>query len=298
MHIDSIYKYKYFIESFADNADVINDNLKLLRGKKKSEIDYNDYYKLYTASLNLIDFASTFTDLPYVNTLVDTTELFKIKRNTTAILSVARSAGELYVDVRTKNYSSAIVNSVTILDALLNFNMAFESEKLRRDYDIANGKLKTVVDSIAIKECKKRKIRRFIRNIDYQDITNANGNYTLTLNLIKGNKNLKGVTLAEAQEQALKDVLVAKLNIGTSEQKDAIRNKILKYGSFIFSPGAFISIGIPKAPISFNIGWQVTPFITKVTASENTFQPSMFRFSMGICVDMPMFNLWSRPFKK
>ena len=63
----------------------------------------------------------------------------------------------------------------------------------------------------------------------------------------------------------------------------------------IISPGVFYSIGIPKTPISVNLGYQVTPFLREVSASDNTFKTSYSRFSISICVDIPVLNFYTKP---
>ena len=59
----------------------------------------------------------------------------------------------------------------------------------------------------------------------------------------------------------------------------------------IISPGLFVSWGIPKSPISVNLGYQLTPILRGVTATENKLQQSLSRFSIGVCVDIPILNI-------
>lgn len=63
----------------------------------------------------------------------------------------------------------------------------------------------------------------------------------------------------------------------------------------IISPGIFYSVGIPKSPISLNIGYQVGPLLRKVTAIKNDYDKSYGRFSVSICVDLPLLNLYNKP---
>ena len=66
----------------------------------------------------------------------------------------------------------------------------------------------------------------------------------------------------------------------------------------IFSPGAFLSIGIPKTPLSFNIGAQMGPNLRKVNADAakgNDFSDKIYwRFSTSLVVDIPIVNFYTK----
>lgn len=63
----------------------------------------------------------------------------------------------------------------------------------------------------------------------------------------------------------------------------------------IISPGAFISLGIPRTPLSFNVGAQMGPNLRKVssTTADNS-DRRYWRFSTAFCVDIPLFNLYTK----
>jgi hypothetical protein len=64
----------------------------------------------------------------------------------------------------------------------------------------------------------------------------------------------------------------------------------------IFSPGVFYSLGIPKSPISINMGVQVGPNLRKVTKDANDYSGKTYvRYSLSFCVDIPVFNLYTKP---
>jgi hypothetical protein len=64
----------------------------------------------------------------------------------------------------------------------------------------------------------------------------------------------------------------------------------------IVSPGAFISLGIPKTPLSFNIGAQMGPNLRKITTTtpDDDDNKRYWRFSTSFCVDIPLFNLFTK----
>jgi hypothetical protein len=63
----------------------------------------------------------------------------------------------------------------------------------------------------------------------------------------------------------------------------------------IVSPGIFLSIGIPRSPISINVGYQAGPLLRKVSADANTYKESYSRISISICVDLPLLNFYTSP---
>ncbi len=63
----------------------------------------------------------------------------------------------------------------------------------------------------------------------------------------------------------------------------------------IFSPGIFWSIGVPKYPLSVNLGVQVGPNLRTVTSKLNDYSSSTYvRYSLSVCVDIPVLNLYTR----
>lgn len=63
----------------------------------------------------------------------------------------------------------------------------------------------------------------------------------------------------------------------------------------IFSPGLFFSLGIPKSPISVNLGAQFGPNLRKVKVTDNDYSGSTYmRFSLSILVDIPLLNFYTK----
>ncbi|MCX6303674.1 MAG: hypothetical protein NT040_01780 [Bacteroidetes bacterium] len=71
----------------------------------------------------------------------------------------------------------------------------------------------------------------------------------------------------------------------------------------IFSPGLFLSIGLPKCPLSFNLGAQVGPNLRSVYVEDkknpgtyiNSYQDNVYwRFSAALVVDIPVFNFYTK----
>lgn len=62
----------------------------------------------------------------------------------------------------------------------------------------------------------------------------------------------------------------------------------------IVSPGIFYSHGFGKTPLSLNIGWQMGPLLREVKAQANTYSNQYSRFSISLCVDIPVLNFYSK----
>lgn len=61
----------------------------------------------------------------------------------------------------------------------------------------------------------------------------------------------------------------------------------------IVSPGAFVSFGIPNAPLSINAGWQMGPLLRDLKpAGTTTADKTYGRWSLSIAVDIPVLNLY------
>jgi hypothetical protein len=64
----------------------------------------------------------------------------------------------------------------------------------------------------------------------------------------------------------------------------------IKLGDIV-SPGAFLSIGIPNVPISFNVGYQTGPVLRELSESVADIASSRYsRISASLLVDIPLLN--------
>jgi len=60
----------------------------------------------------------------------------------------------------------------------------------------------------------------------------------------------------------------------------------------IFSPGLYLTVGIAKSPFSVNFGGQYGPELKKIGSDINY---QSFRLGIGLTIDIPLFNLYTRP---
>jgi hypothetical protein len=77
----------------------------------------------------------------------------------------------------------------------------------------------------------------------------------------------------------------------TNDAAEKIPTVQLKH---IISPGIFYSFGFGKTPLSANIGYQAGPLLRKVNLNENAYEKKYSRFSISLCVDIPVINFYTK----
>jgi len=214
--VDSIFTYKYFIETMVEKTDAVESAIAAIKSSNSADSTYNDYYKLFSSTLDLLDSARGVFNLPYIKLPDD--QKTDVDRDADALLYVARSGAELYVDVNTKNYSSAIENVVLILDTLLDFNAAFKLSDLKNAASqsltalAAQWRDVSAADSAAL----QKTIATYVNNPN------------MSLTSIKYN----GADSATLVPLAVKYIADQRVYDQAANHKD-LRQYILKYGSFV-----------------------------------------------------------------
>jgi hypothetical protein len=218
----SVQKYRNYVQSISSRADEISEYVSGLKAKNKTDIDFNDYYKLYNSSLDLVGQAFDFLKLPAIDSLLDKRLKHKIDSTSAKILFVAHSTAEVYIDIRTRNYSSAILNAANIIDTLLVYHYdRFYVDSLTGRGNLLNDKLQNLLGKAAA----KRKVKKIIK--DFSDIP-ALSSQSLSLRL-KQEKIPASVTVYF-------DSLITTSRLLTKtigERK--LTHDILKYGTFAAS---------------------------------------------------------------
>lgn len=62
----------------------------------------------------------------------------------------------------------------------------------------------------------------------------------------------------------------------------------------VFSPGIFLAIGVPRTPIAFAFGTQLTPQLRSITTNNTVINNNTLRWSINTTVDIPFFNLYKK----
>jgi hypothetical protein len=85
---------------------------------------------------------------------------------------------------------------------------------------------------------------------------------------------------------------VTRLRFDSKDNADVLPELSFKN---IFSPGLYFTLGIPGSPFSLNLGGQYGPEFKQVGGTANF---SAFRVGAGLTIDIPIFNLYTRPTSK
>ncbi|MEO9803825.1 MAG: hypothetical protein ABJF04_11280 [Reichenbachiella sp.] len=105
---------KTYLKTLIANAEQVDRNLKAiieLNTSDDTSSGYSEHYEFYNASIDLIEHSLKIQSIPAVKSLA----YFDVA-GFTKYFDIAQTAGDLYLDVREKNYFSAIINLNVILE--------------------------------------------------------------------------------------------------------------------------------------------------------------------------------------
>lgn len=216
---DSLNVYLLFIQNFTNEAGEVSDYVQELKEKNKKDIDYNDYYKLFNSAIDLFEYTSQAIDLPYAGQAIPAHIRNGIRMQSVRWLFVARASADLYVDVRTQNYSSAIINAVTIIDTVLNTGVAQRLLELKK---AADGYAEKLAAGRSKKELKAL-------NGQVDEYT-ARGE-SVSLRTLQDNPATKGFNDSILRKAV--DLIATRENMDQLHARGKVREALLKYGSFM-----------------------------------------------------------------
>jgi hypothetical protein len=327
---NNISSFNDYMTGLIQNVKTVSTAVDNITGKKSSDLTFTDYYQLYSSSLDLFDYGLQVTKIPALSTL-------RFPDAWATYISMARSAGNIALDINRRNYSSAIVNTYNLYKSAFiqngEANTKFEAFILKYGAFAAavaqaqnSDDVESAIEAIALPSGSSLVKRETLFNV----AVNAYAGLYYGHEAIQGIKdglafNSYGVTAPvgftlsrghsifflgggkkrwdEGKGGWSSSLFVSLIDLGavaafrlkddTTAQVPTIQLKN------IFSPGAFISIGIPKSPISVNMGAQMGPNLRKVygqdgSHSANDYENKVYwRYSISVCVDVPLLNLYS-----
>jgi hypothetical protein len=111
---DNIFRLSGLIQNFSLLADDVQNTIADYKAKKDSgSLNNDDNYTYISKAINIINYGFT-----VANTFKIESDI-KSQINHDKYINVARNANELYKNIYTKNYNSAVLNVCSILDSLL-----------------------------------------------------------------------------------------------------------------------------------------------------------------------------------
>jgi len=110
---DNIFRLSGLVQNFSFLADDVQNTIRNYKAKKDSgSLSDEDKYTYISKAINIINYGFT------VANTFKTTEASKDAIIHDKYIGVARNANELYKNIYTKNYNSAVLNVCSILDSL------------------------------------------------------------------------------------------------------------------------------------------------------------------------------------
>lgn len=323
---DNIFKLSGLIQNFSLLADDVQNTISDYQSKKgKGTLTNDDNYTYISKAINIIDYGFT-----VANTFKIPDELQSDIIHDTYI-SVARNANELYKNIFTKNYNSAVLNFCSILDSLLPHdknkklipgilkygNFMASVVKAESPEEVQNAIEATALpagsSSIKKNSAFNISLNAYIggyfgkSNINAKDIDGSNSKvgvtapvgiaFSLGLGHFKNGSSLGSLSLYGT----LIDV-GAVAGYRLNDDSTALDQKITL--GDIFTPGGYLvyGIGLPflsYVPLSVGYGWQYgSRLYNKEDGKIGVSNSSRWRSNWFVAIDIPLANFMTKNFKK
>lgn len=312
-------QYDSYLRSFIAQASIVTDNIKNISGKESDKLTFTDYYNFYNSVLDLIQKTSTINQLPGLEGLNFPDDFNKYQ-------NIARMGGNIALDINRRNYNSAVVNIFTLYNyALGGNNNEYGAQILKYGSFMAtlvqahnSDDVEAAIEAFALPSGSSRIKREtnynfalnaycglFVGEEKIKGVNNWDWNSygvaaPIGISMSKGNGSFVPILGAlSAKHHWSHTLFLSAVDIGALAAfrfKDAETDAVPKIElKDIVSPGIFYSLGIAKTPLSINAGWQMGPLLREVTNTKNNYGSKYSRFSISVCVDIPILNFYSKP---
>ena len=111
VHLDTYSAFKNFISGFCERTDKLNGMIKNYKKPANDSLAFEQYYQYFNSSINLLQYCTEISKLPYLKNIVP-----DLPNSLKDYFDVLHSTGDMVLDIRRRNYSSAVVNAVHIYD--------------------------------------------------------------------------------------------------------------------------------------------------------------------------------------
>jgi hypothetical protein len=331
-----VVKVKDFRSSYAKMKIAI-DNAKT--DSAKSKISYTDVYPFIQSSIGILKYTDESLLKLKIDSAVPGMKNILYKTDT--IIDILSKGGELGMDISLKRYNAAIADITYIINrtkksAPVNPVVVDENglKKITENLvkygtfmaSVANAKtseeVKKVIENFALPAGSARIKRTSAFNVSVNAYPGIYGGYEKIKGVDPnwdGSFNSYGVTapigiaascgqrnfLCMGKRNWSYSLFLSLIDVGAVAafrfQNDTVESVPTIKLKDIIAPGAFFSIGIPKCPLSLNVGVQLGPNLREITSSpdspdlKNDYSSNIYwRYSISLCVDIPILNLANR----
>lgn len=321
----------------ANEADKYFIVIKQLIQKGQDKPTYQDYYSLYNSALTLFEQLLPTPTLLNLKTNITMNVIDRNEDKVHKYLSVAHSLGNIYVDIYEKQYPSAVIEASTILD-LLPGNPSNLSQLYIKYGNFASvlakaqnsDEVEEAIEAVAMPAGASTVKRESEFNVSLNAYVGPYLGYEKIHGIDTKKMGAFGVTapvgiavswghrllfFPTGNSKWSTSLFVSLIDIGalTSYRFSSAGSKVGTDSTAqvaqvpriqlkdIISPGAFVSIGIPRTPISFSGGFQLAPNFRNVSLSTNNTVINGYgdnklytRWSFSILVDIPLLNFYTK----
>lgn len=298
--------YAGFISHFSEKTNKLNQLINDYREPAIDSISFQHYYDYYSSVIDLFRSCTEISKLPtikeFIPDLTDSLEDY---------FDVARTAADLFLNIKQHNYSSAIISTVHIYDMV----KALQAEKDIMDISLEQ-RLRDLAKTFMPAKANLFHYGSFMAAISEADSPEEVEKIIETFALPQGSSRIKRRTRFNVALNAYCGLFTGHEKISGVKEKKEVNTygltapigvsvshgtskgwshtgfiSIIDLGAVaafrfaadstaqvptirlknIFSPGVFYSLGIRNTPLSLNLGAQVGPNLRKVTSSVNNY---------------------------
>jgi hypothetical protein len=304
-------QYQTYYLNIGARTQVLESRIKELNGYAEDSLLFDSYYSIISSSIDLMRYAFQIEEFPAFSGYS-----LKLEETTKPYLDFSQIAMDIVIDVHRKNYPMAVVNTGYLISSIDNINkdpvvfgiapkvLKYGSFMAAMVQAKTSDEAEAAIEAVALPTGSARIKRESKFNVSL----NAYCGGFLGKNSRSGtNYYSYGITapVGLATSIGLKhnsfSVFVSIIDLGAvtafrfKNDTATISNIELRD---LISPGGFLSYGIPRSPISINVGWQLSPLLKPVNSSEKSSDTRMGRITIGLCVDLPILNLYTSPKKR
>lgn len=294
--------YLLDLYNVAQSAQQLDDLVKnIRRDEDKNKEGYELYYDFIVIAFELIEGFMNFGDEGKLEIIIEELQVFK-------------SLLELPVDVKRKEYASAIVNLTRTIDYFFKDQKAnCEISSVILKYgtfiaEIANADEADEISNIienAVLPAGSASIKKNTKfNISLNAYVGGRGSFGSAPNSNYFSVNAPvGVAFSVPLKKSSISAYFSPLDIGAVTALRFVNDTISVPEitlENIIAPAMHLVYGFPKAPASIGVGYQWGPSLRAIKDGDLELSPRTGQFSIFLAVDLPLFNIYSsgQKFKK
>ncbi len=306
-----IEKYLKKVAYDIDKIRTALDNIKNIKNSGNSP-DSSDYYIFYDSILSLV------TEISDVDPVLGQLRVtINHKSEIQKFLNLTNSAGNIYQDISSKNYSAVIMDLRILFEDLgLSSDRVFYGEFFKYGSFMAaiveandSDEVSDIIESFALpagsSTIKKRTKFNVALNAylglaggkEYNGDTGKTKDFggiraPIGISFSVGLRGKKAELGSLSLFASLVDLgAVTSFRFDDSETEELPEIELQN----IFAPGGYLVYGLPKIPISVGVGFQYGPQLREVTAMELSINPNLnYSFGAFIAVDIPLLNFYTK----